>query len=178
MMQTVTVAHLGGGRMRQPPRHRHGLAAPLYEQARVLAAHLGKTSVGRYTGSQTATRLKVTGIDLFSMRRLHGRRRQRKQILLSDPVDGVYRKLKLLRGAAWSAPACTATPGRLVFDLIREGATLPGELREQCHVRPNQRGRRAGLRPHPETRHRTQDRLPAMMQTVPPVPTAASAAAA
>ena len=66
-MQTVTDARIWA--VGECASHRgiaYGLVAPLYEQARVLAAHLGETGVGRYTGSQTATRLKVTGIDLFS----------------------------------------------------------------------------------------------------------------
>jgi NAD(P)H-nitrite reductase large subunit len=39
---------------------------PLFEQAKVAANHLAMFGIGRYTGSLTSTKLKVTGIDLFS----------------------------------------------------------------------------------------------------------------
>ena len=44
----------------------YGLVAPLFEQGKVCATHLAEFGIGRYTGSQTSTKLKVTGIDLFS----------------------------------------------------------------------------------------------------------------
>ena len=54
-----------------------------------------------------------------------------EQILLSDPVDGVYRKLVLREGRLVGACLYGDTSdGSWYFDLIREGATL-GELREQ-----------------------------------------------
>ena len=130
-MQTVTDPRIWA--VGECASHRgiaYGLVAPLYEQARVLAAHLGETGVGRYTGSQTATRLKVTGIDLFSAGDFMGGD-DSEQILLSDPVDGVYRKLVLREGRLVGACLYGDTSdGSWYFDLIREGATL-GELREQ-----------------------------------------------
>ena len=56
----------------------YGLVAPLFEQGKVCANHLAQFGIGRYTGSLTSTKLKVTGIDLFSRRQLHGRRRHRR----------------------------------------------------------------------------------------------------
>ena len=50
-------------------RHRgmaYGLVAPLFEQAKVAANHLALHGIGRYEGSVTSTKLKVTGIDVFS----------------------------------------------------------------------------------------------------------------
>lgn len=44
----------------------YGLVAPLFEQAKVAANHLAQLGYGRYEGSVTSTKLKVTGIDLFS----------------------------------------------------------------------------------------------------------------
>jgi nitrite reductase (NADH) large subunit len=44
----------------------YGLVAPLFEQGKVLANHLAEFGIGRYLGSLTSTKLKVTGIDLFS----------------------------------------------------------------------------------------------------------------
>ncbi|MDF1530619.1 MAG: FAD-dependent oxidoreductase, partial [Sedimenticola sp.] len=42
----------------------YGLVAPLFEQAKVCANHLAELGYGRYEGSVTSTKLKVTGIDL------------------------------------------------------------------------------------------------------------------
>ena len=44
----------------------YGLVAPLFEQGKVCATHLAEFGIGRYSGSTTSTKLKVTGIDLFS----------------------------------------------------------------------------------------------------------------
>lgn len=70
----------------------YGLVAPLYEQARVCANHLAMLGYGRYQGSVTSTKLKVTGIDLFSSGDFNGDD-ESDIITLSDPLAGVYRKL-------------------------------------------------------------------------------------
>lgn len=70
----------------------YGLVAPLYEQATVCANHLARLGFGRYLGSLTSTKLKVTGIDLFSAGDFLGDD-QSESITLTDPVTGVYRKL-------------------------------------------------------------------------------------
>jgi nitrite reductase (NADH) large subunit len=44
----------------------YGLVAPLFEQAKVVANHLAELGIARYMGSQVSTKLKVTGIDVFS----------------------------------------------------------------------------------------------------------------
>lgn len=44
----------------------YGLVAPLFEQAKVCANHLAEMGIGRYQGSVTSTKLKVTGVDVFS----------------------------------------------------------------------------------------------------------------
>jgi nitrite reductase (NADH) large subunit len=44
----------------------YGLVAPLYEQARVCAEQLAEKSVHYYSGSNLATRLKISGVDVFS----------------------------------------------------------------------------------------------------------------
>ena len=43
----------------------YGLVAPLFEMAKVAANHLALMGIGRYSGSVTSTKLKVTGIDYF-----------------------------------------------------------------------------------------------------------------
>ena len=72
----------------------YGLVAPLFEQGKVLANHLAEFGIGRYQGSQTSTKLKVTGIDLFSAGDFMGGAGT-EEIVLSDPGSGTYKKLVL-----------------------------------------------------------------------------------
>ncbi|MBX8548372.1 FAD-dependent oxidoreductase [Pseudomonas cichorii] len=70
----------------------YGLVAPLFEQARVCANHLAQLGFARYPGSVTSTKLKVTGIDLFSAGDFMGGEGT-ESITLCDPLGGVYKKL-------------------------------------------------------------------------------------
>ena len=70
----------------------YGLVAPLFEQAKVCANHLAQLGFSRYQGSVTSTKLKVTGIDLFSAGEFMGGEGT-ETIPLSDPIGGVYKKL-------------------------------------------------------------------------------------
>ncbi|MFG8976747.1 nitrite reductase large subunit NirB [Pseudomonas paraeruginosa] len=70
----------------------YGLVAPLFEQAKVCANHLAHLGYARYRGSVTSTKLKVTGIDLFSAGDFIGGEGS-ETITLSDPIGGVYKKL-------------------------------------------------------------------------------------
>ncbi len=70
----------------------YGLVAPLFEQAKVCANHLAQFGIGMYQGSVTSTKLKVTGIDLFSAGDFMGEDGT-ETITLSDPIGGVYKKL-------------------------------------------------------------------------------------
>ncbi|HAU58175.1 MAG TPA: nitrite reductase large subunit [Comamonadaceae bacterium] len=72
----------------------YGLVAPLFEQAKVLANHLAEFGIGRYQGSLTSTKLKVTGIDLFSAGDFQGGEGT-EELVMSDPSGGVYKKLVL-----------------------------------------------------------------------------------
>ena len=72
----------------------YGLVAPLFEQAKVCANHLAHFGIGRYQGSVTSTKLKVTGIDVFSAGDFLGGEGA-DEIVLNDPAGGVYKKLVL-----------------------------------------------------------------------------------
>lgn len=70
-----------------------GLVAPLYDQAKVLAATLaGQASAFRPV--QTATKLKVTGCDLFSAGDF-AEAEGREDIVFRDPGRGIYKRLVL-----------------------------------------------------------------------------------
>lgn len=70
----------------------YGLVAPLFEMAKVCATHLANFGIGQYKGSVTSTKLKVTGIDLFSAGEFEGGE-DTEEIVLHDAVGGVYKKL-------------------------------------------------------------------------------------
>jgi len=71
-----------------------GLVAPLYEMANVLAARLGGDSDAAFVPSATATKLKVTGINLFSAGDFTDAK-DRQEIVLRDAARGVYKRLVL-----------------------------------------------------------------------------------
>ncbi|HEX5126608.1 MAG TPA: nitrite reductase large subunit NirB [Rhodocyclaceae bacterium] len=70
----------------------YGLVAPLFEQAKVCANHLAMFGIGRYQGSVTSTKLKVTGIDVFSAGDFSVSD-DTEDILLHDPGIGVYKRV-------------------------------------------------------------------------------------
>ncbi len=71
-----------------------GLVAPLFEQAKVCANHLSAHGVAEYITLPTATKLKVTGIQLFSVGDFVGDD-ESESITFSDPALGIYKKLVL-----------------------------------------------------------------------------------
>jgi nitrite reductase (NADH) large subunit len=72
----------------------YGLVAPLWEQARVCAAHLAGFGHLRYTGSVVSTSLKVTGIELFSGGNFAGGEGC-EVLILRDPEAGLYKRIVL-----------------------------------------------------------------------------------
>ena len=72
----------------------YGLVAPLFEQAKVAANHLAEFGIARYAGSAVSTKLKVTGIDVFSAGDFMGDD-DADEIVLADRKGGVYKKLVL-----------------------------------------------------------------------------------
>src|SRR5690606_29125844 len=70
----------------------YGLVAPLWEQARVCAAHLAERGVTRFRGSKPASQLKVSGIDVFSAGDI-AQLRSAESIRYADHAAGVCRRL-------------------------------------------------------------------------------------
>lgn len=73
-----------------------GLVAPIWDQARVCATHLAGLGHSRYVQQATATKLKVTGVDLYSAGDFIGGEGS-EDLLLRDPKRGVYKRL-ILKG--------------------------------------------------------------------------------
>ena len=108
----------------------YGLVAPLFEQAKVLANHLAEFGIGRYQGSQTSTKLKVTGIDLFSAGDFQGGAGT-EEIVMSDPFGGVYKKLVLKDGKLVGACLYGDTvDGSWYFKLLRDARAV-GDIRDK-----------------------------------------------
>lgn len=106
----------------------YGLVAPLYEMAGVLARTLVDEPAA-YNGSVTATKLKVTGIDLFSAGDF-AEAPGREEIVLRDAARGVYRRLVLQDNRVIGAVLYGDTgDGAWFFQLLREGADI-AEMRE------------------------------------------------
>ncbi|MCX7659842.1 MAG: nitrite reductase large subunit NirB [Caldimonas manganoxidans] len=102
----------------------YGLVAPLFEQAKVCATHLGQFGIGRYQGSQVSTKLKVTGIDLFSAGDFMGGEAT-EEIVLHDPYGGVYKKLVIKDDKLVGACLYGDTvDGAWYFKLLREGRAI------------------------------------------------------
>ena len=107
----------------------YGLVAPLFEQAKVCANHLATFGIGIYRGSTVSTKLKVTGIDLFSAGDFMGGDGA-EEIVLSDPGAGLYRKL-VIRGDRLVG-ACLygdTSDGAWYFKQIKDGTAI-GERRD------------------------------------------------
>jgi nitrite reductase (NADH) large subunit len=102
----------------------YGLVAPLFEQAKVAANHLADIGIARYQGSITSTKLKVTGIDLFSAGDfIEGEGDE--ILLLQDQAAGVYKKLVLRNNRIKGAVMYGDTlDGSWYFQLLREGTDI------------------------------------------------------
>ncbi|TMJ28527.1 MAG: NAD(P)/FAD-dependent oxidoreductase [Alphaproteobacteria bacterium] len=107
----------------------YGLVAPLYEMARVLAARLAGEEGPGYAGSALSTKLKVTGVDLFSAGDF-SESDEKDEIVLRDPARGVYKRVVLRDNRIVGAVLYGDTAdGSWYFDLLKKGADV-SELRD------------------------------------------------
>ncbi|AAU93169.1 MULTISPECIES: nitrite reductase large subunit NirB [Methylococcus] len=101
-----------------------GLVAPLFEQAKVCANHLAEFGIARYRGSVTSTKLKVTGIDLFSAGEYQGGPGF-EELLFQDPSRGVYKKLVVRDNKVAGAVLYGDTvDGAWYFQMMRDGTDI------------------------------------------------------
>jgi len=124
-MQTITDARIYS--VGECAAHRgiaYGLVAPLFEQAKVAANHLAQFGIGQYKGSLTSTKLKVTGIDLFSAGDFSGGDGT-EELVMSDPYGGVYKKLVIKDDKLVGACLYGDTvDGSWYFKLLRDGRSV------------------------------------------------------
>ncbi len=106
----------------------YGLVAPLYESARVLACRLAGEEAA-YEGSVTSTKLKVTGVNLFSAGDF-AEAPGREEIVLRDASAGVYKRLVLQDNRIIGAVMYgDVTDGPWYFDMLKRGTDVTA-LRE------------------------------------------------
>ena len=106
----------------------YGLVAPLYDMAKVIAEQLTDGS-GQYTGSETATKLKVTGVDLYSAGDFADGA-DREEIVLRDAGAGIYKRLVLSDNRIIGAVLYGDTAdGPWFFDLLQKKTDV-SELRD------------------------------------------------
>ncbi|NNM69955.1 MAG: NAD(P)/FAD-dependent oxidoreductase [Gallionella sp.] len=143
-MQTYDPKIYSVGECVQHRGQTYGLVAPLFEQAKVAANHLAEYGRMRYEGSLVSTKLKVTGIDLFSAGDFNVALGD-EELLLQDSARGVYKKLVLrdnkLRGAVMYGDT---VDGPWYFQMLRDGTDI-SEMREhilfgQGHLGDSGRG--------------------------------------
>ncbi|MBT3534859.1 MAG: NAD(P)/FAD-dependent oxidoreductase, partial [Rhodospirillaceae bacterium] len=107
----------------------YGLVAPLYAMANVLAAHLAGTEGEGFTETALATKLKVTGVDLFSAGDFQDGE-DHDEIVLRDAQSGIYKRLVLSGNKVVGAVLYGDTSDSAwFFQLIKDGADI-SEMRE------------------------------------------------
>ena len=117
----------------------YGLVAPLFEMAKVCANHLANFGIGRYAGSVTSTKLKVTGIDLFSAGEFTGGAGT-EDIVLNDALGGVYKRIVLRGDRIVGAVLYGDTAdGAWYFQLLRDKQNVAG-IRDQLMFGQNHLG--------------------------------------
>jgi len=98
-----------------------GLVAPLYDMAEALAALLAGDEAARFSAVATATRLKVTGINLYSAGDFAGGA-DREEIVLRDAGAGIYKRLVLKdRKIIGTVLYGETGDGPWFFDMLQQG---------------------------------------------------------
>ncbi|WP_282189211.1 nitrite reductase large subunit NirB [Azospirillum sp. SYSU D00513] len=99
----------------------YGLVAPLFEMAKVAADRLAGGAEAAYAGSVTSTKLKVTGVDLFSAGDFTADK-DCEDIVFRDASRGVYKRIVLkdnrVRGAVLYGDT---KDGAWYFQMLKDG---------------------------------------------------------
>ncbi len=109
--------------------HVYGLVAPLYEMARVAAAKLAGEDAPGFVHNDTATKLKVTGIDVFSVGDFADGD-DRQEIVLRDASAGVYKRLVIKDDRIIGTVLYGDTTDGAWFNDLKKKETVIAEMRE------------------------------------------------
>ena len=138
-MQTSDPSIFAVGECAEAQGECFGLVAPLYEMANVVAAQLAGDTSAEFTPSATATKLKVTGINLFSAGDFT-EGKDREEIVLRDASRGIYKRLVIkddkIAGAVFYGDTADSA---WFFDLLKRGVDI-SEMRETLIFGPSYAG--------------------------------------
>lgn len=108
----------------------YGLVAPLYEQAKVAGLALAGLTAAGFVHAETSTKLKVTGVNLFSAGDF-AEAEGREEVVLRDAARGIYKRLVLEEGRLIGAVLYGDTgDGAWFFQKIRDAQPLSDSERE------------------------------------------------
>ncbi|WP_255668341.1 nitrite reductase large subunit NirB [Brevibacillus daliensis] len=102
----------------------YGLVAPLYEQGAILAKHLVGTESAPYEGSVVATKLKVSGVDVFSAGEFMDQP-DLTIIRMQDGYKGLYKKIMLRNNVI---------VGGVLFGDVSDSSRLDRMIRTQTEM--------------------------------------------
>src|SRR5437868_6653251 len=129
-MQTYDGRIYAVGECVQHRRQTYGLVAPLFDQAKVCANHLAMKGFATYDGSVVSTKLKVTGIDLFSAGDF-APGADKEEIVMQDASRGVYKRIILRDKKIIGAVLYGDTiDGPWYFQHLRDGTDV-SQMRER-----------------------------------------------
>ena len=142
-MQTSDLDILAVGECVEHDSTCYGLVAPLYDMAKVAA----KTLLGEpaaFRPVETSTKLKVTGVDLFSAGDF-GEGDGREEIVFRDPGRGVYKRLVLRDEKIIGAVMYGDTQdGNWFFGQLKDGTDVSQDARHADLRARLRRGRPPG----------------------------------
>ncbi len=122
-MVTSDPAILAVGECVQHRGNCYGLVAPLWDMCRALADHATGAPTG-YEGSVTSTKLKVSGIDLFSAGDFSGGDGA-EDIVMRDAARGIYKRVVVKDNRLVGAVLYGDTAdGNWYFDLLKKGEDI------------------------------------------------------
>ncbi|MUT66578.1 nitrite reductase large subunit NirB [Paenibacillus sp. NEAU-GSW1] len=108
----------------------YGLVAPLYDQGAVLAKRLAGVETAGYTGSITSTKLKVSGVDVFSAG-VFLEKPGMKALRIQDDLGGTYKKIVIENGKLIGAVLFgDISDGTELFSYIKKGESIEGREKE------------------------------------------------
>ncbi len=127
-MQTVTDAAVYAvGECVEHRGRTYGLVAPLFEQARILAYQITGQGLRRYQGSEVSTKLKVSGVDVFSAGDFQSSP-EADVIEYLDHAGGTYKKLVLKDDRVVGTVLFGDTAdGPNFFRMLQEGRDISGQ---------------------------------------------------
>jgi nitrite reductase (NADH) large subunit len=121
-----------------------GLVAPLYDMAQVFAERLCGDAKALYEPAATATRLKVTGIDVFSAGDIYGDE-DTEILMYRDAARGIYKRL-VMRDAQLIGTLLygNVADGPTYLDLLQKRSMITTK-REALMFAPQQAAQRVAL---------------------------------